>query len=853
GPAHISVADLNHDGHLDLIITFRDDRNIGVVLGNGDGTFGAQTDHFVPGSSPFLFGGAVADFNGDGNLDFVVADQTSNSVTIFYGAGNGSLTVSPAIAMGNTPYEVVAADFNGDGIPDLATANGTAPAAFTVRLGTGGGSFGAANSFIGSGFGGLSMTVADFDGDGVLDAALVNFSNTSFTVFHGNGDGSFTAGVTYGVGTQPISIMSGDLDGDGNIDIATANEGSNNVTVRFGDGAGGFAESVTRIVDASLPASIAAADFHGIGKMDLATANINSFNVSVLANICTLSVEKSFASPKIPPGSTTTLSFTLANSTTNNMTGVSFADPLPAGLSVAAPANLSDTCIGGTFTASGSTISLSGASLPASDICMLSVDVTATGTGTRRNVTNRLTSTENGPGGLTAATLSVADKPVLTKSFGASSLAPGSTTTLSFTLQNPNATAALTGLAFTDALPGDLRASTADGVTGTCGGGTIAMSGSGDTVTLSGATLAAASSCSFSVNVSSPTFGKKHNVTSTVTSNEAPVGDPAAADVTFGALPAISKAFGAPAITLNTSTSLTFQINNPNDPGRTLTGVAFTDNLPAGVVVATPNGLTGSCGGGTITATADATSISLSGATLAGGSGCTFSVNVTATTVGHKTNVTSKVTANETGDGAPAVALLFVTLPAPASMQATALSSSQVKIDWSAVPGAAQYGISRSSPTDYTAVDFSTTQASTTLTDTLPAGIHSYLYVVVAFPPGAGPSDYGDPAIDVATTILFTNDGDAGPTLIKQQHFDELYDAINAIRTLANIDVPFTFPQPITAGSLIRASNITSARTAIDAARTAMSLPLISYSHVINPSSTPIRKEDVQELRDGVK
>ncbi|MGZ4779599.1 MAG: FG-GAP repeat domain-containing protein, partial [Thermoanaerobaculia bacterium] len=283
GPAHISVADLNHDGHLDLIITFRDDRNIGVVLGNGDGTFGAQTDHFVPGSSPFLFGGAVADFNGDGNLDFVVADQTSNSVTIFYGAGNGSLTVSPAIAMGNTPYEVVAADFNGDGIPDLATANGTAPAAFTVRLGTGGGSFGAANSFIGSGFGGLSMTVADFDGDGVLDAALVNFSNTSFTVFHGNGDGSFTAGVTYGVGTQPISIMSGDLDGDGNIDIATANEGSNNVTVRFGDGAGGFAESVTRIVDASLPASIAAADFHGIGKMDLATANINSFNVSVLA------------------------------------------------------------------------------------------------------------------------------------------------------------------------------------------------------------------------------------------------------------------------------------------------------------------------------------------------------------------------------------------------------------------------------------------------------------------------------------------------------------------------------------------------------------------------------------------
>jgi hypothetical protein len=78
------------------------------------------------------------------------------------------------------------------------------------------------------------------------------------------------------------------------------------------------------------------------------------------------------------------------------------------------------------------------------------------------------------------------------------------------------------------------------------------------------------------------------------------------ARVTFGAAavpPTIVKSFGAASIPLNGSTSLSFTINNPN-VSTTLTGVGFTGTLPAGLVVSTPNGLTGSCGGGTVTATA---------------------------------------------------------------------------------------------------------------------------------------------------------------------------------------------------------------------------------------------------------
>ena len=75
-------------------------------------------------------------------------------------------------------------------------------------------------------------------------------------------------------------------------------------------------------------------------------------------------------------------------------------------------------------------------------------------------------------------------------------------------------------------------------------------------------------------------------------------------------------------------------------------------NMPAGLVVATPNGLTGTCGSGTITATGGSSSVSLAGGTLAAGGSCTFAVNVTGTTAGAKNNTTGTVSSTETGAGA---------------------------------------------------------------------------------------------------------------------------------------------------------------------------------------------------------
>src|SRR5262249_35779773 len=139
-------------------------------------------------------------------------------------------------------------------------------------------------------------------------------------------------------------------------------------------------------------------------------------------------------------------------------------------------------------------------------------------------------------------------------------------------------------------------------------------------------------------------------------------GNTSTASITVVSPPVISKTFGATSIPLNGSTSLSFTIQN-NNAGTTLTGVAFSDTLPAGLVVATPNGLAGSCGGGTITAAANTNVVSLSGGSIPAASSCTFSVNVTGTSAGLKHNSTGPVSSTEGGTGAAATADLKVEAP----------------------------------------------------------------------------------------------------------------------------------------------------------------------------------------------
>ena len=124
GPDGIAAADLNHDGKADLVVAnnnFQQASTLSVLLGRGDGTF-KPTVNYPVGAGPA--GIAIADFNGDGKVDIVVANTGSATVSLLYGKGDGTFKPAEDLQFPNNslPISVAAADFNGDGAPDLAVA-----------------------------------------------------------------------------------------------------------------------------------------------------------------------------------------------------------------------------------------------------------------------------------------------------------------------------------------------------------------------------------------------------------------------------------------------------------------------------------------------------------------------------------------------------------------------------------------------------------------------------------------------------------------------------------------------------------------------------------------------------------
>ncbi|HET8888255.1 MAG TPA: hypothetical protein VFQ41_05075 [Candidatus Angelobacter sp.] len=441
------------------------------------------------------------------------------------------------------------------------------------------------------------------------------------------------------------------------------------------------------------------------------------------------SIAKAFNPTGIALNATTSLTFTITNPAANavSLTGVAFTDTLPTGLTVA---NASATVCGGTLTTTAPTgISLSGATIAANSQCQFSVTVTGAAAGNYTNTTGNVTSTNGGTGNTATANLTVATPPTITKVFGAASIPLNGTTSLTFTIQNPNTNLTLTGIAFTDNLPAGLVVATPNGLSNTCGGTATAVAGSGS-VSLSGATLASNASCTVSVNVTGTTAGVKNNSVQ-VTSTEAGTGNTSNASITVAGPPVIIKAFGAASIPLNGSTSLTFTIQN-NNTTTTLTGVGFSDTLPAGLVVSTPNGLTGTCGGGTITATQATNVISLSGASLAASTSCTFSVNVTGTAAGTQNNTTGNVTSTEGGTGGTASASINVVAPPsiakvfnPTGIALNATSSLTFTITNPAANAVSLTGVAFTDtlPTGLTVANASATVCGGTLTTTAPTGI----------------------------------------------------------------------------------------------------------------------------------
>ena len=282
-PAYLAVGDFNGDGKTDLV-TANTGNSVTLLLGDGASGFTAASGSpFAAGANPQSV--APGDFNGDGNLDLVTANFGDNTVTILLGNGLGGFTPAAGspFAVGTNPQSVTVADFNDDGKLDIVTANNGGNN-LTVLLGDGTGGFEPApGSPFSAGLFPQSVAVGDFNGDGKLDLVEANAGNTTVKVLLGNGAGGFTADGAFPVGSLPHSVAVADLNGDGKPDIVTANYGSNNVTVLLGNGSGGFTAAVgSPFAVGTNPQSVAVLDINGDGKPDIVTANSSSNNITVL-------------------------------------------------------------------------------------------------------------------------------------------------------------------------------------------------------------------------------------------------------------------------------------------------------------------------------------------------------------------------------------------------------------------------------------------------------------------------------------------------------------------------------------------------------------------------------------------
>ena len=291
---NIAIGDLDGDGKpeivasngfLDSVSVFKNTSTSGTI------SFATKV-RFATGSASW--GVAIGDLDGDGKPDLTVADKDGQTVSVLRNtctSGNISFATKVDYATGSSPRSVAIGDLDGDGKPDLAVANDVSNTVSVFRnTSTSGNISFAAKLDFATGLRPYSVVIGDLDGDGNPDLATANNASNTVTLLRNTSTGgniSFASKLDFATGNSPYSVAMGDLDGDGKPDIATANAVSNTVAVLKNTSSSGIISFAAKVdyVAGIAPQGIAIGDLDGDDKPDFVVANYVSHTVSVLRNI----------------------------------------------------------------------------------------------------------------------------------------------------------------------------------------------------------------------------------------------------------------------------------------------------------------------------------------------------------------------------------------------------------------------------------------------------------------------------------------------------------------------------------------------------------------------------------------
>lgn len=283
-PGSIAIADVNHDGKLDIIVANTTDGTLTVLLGDGQG-------HFTPAAgSPFACGKspndiATGDFNGDGNLDLLIANTETPYLTILLGNGKGGFAPSPHSPFDTHSYPhvhgVAVADFNGDGKLDAVT-DSWGHNQILMFLGDGKGNLILPGQAFNTGKRPYQrLRSADFNKDGKPDVVTTDLDQNAVSILLGDGHGGLhdAAGSPFPAGRAPWAVAVDDMNRDGNLDLVIIPYAPDvpdpkdvGVTVLLGDGKGGFSKmpgSPFSLAGCEGPDALATGDINGDGLRDM--------------------------------------------------------------------------------------------------------------------------------------------------------------------------------------------------------------------------------------------------------------------------------------------------------------------------------------------------------------------------------------------------------------------------------------------------------------------------------------------------------------------------------------------------------------------------------------------------------